>query len=705
MPGPGGRKTKSKPKYPAQTPANSSNSLVVPDAFLGDIDNAEGWSMIVSILCDALDLPDLSTRSGLKKVHANFDSIYRRIDKVYQRNANNERIRGGIVGIYAKMSVDSILRNKLFERGILDKLMPLIGIQSTRHLALRALGTITHHGGAHIRVEIAKHANALTKLMQEHPEDDKVAELSVTTLAHSVVAVCEGGAAPANPKVLSSLDMPTILQEVLKAVKRPASTSYTLDHAVELFAMGTLHASAAYKAYPPAVNLLVAGLRSKDWVIRCTCLGGLIRLHRHEAEDDQRGLDPNIFIGAIQRGFPGHLSDVLMAYGPTDCDIYLTLQTSTDFQKAMVACAQNKDLYRLGLKLAEFILRTEFSISDGMFQFLDERTGKYETADVGLPFAMYAESLPHCAKAIRQRKKPNEEDMADILDIKYRIMKQRLPDAVDLAKKALLRNPNGAYFYYAITLSADNVQGLRAAKKGLKCKDITPFVRFQLMQRAVEHAGDMGIRLLQDSPRSGDHKWEEGIAFLMSALEDSKTYVEQAPPDNRHMKNVSYWNILLTITIKEHLSPDLSEMQGALKRLEIADEFSTFIGVPPPKTNLRLAQQSVVRLFPKAMEEFSNIISRNEVEVEKPVISPGKLEDDLAAWLDGISLDGTNGEEQETHCMHPKITDSTVALYRCSWCGNPSAALRKCSRCSKTRYCDSGCQKAQWSEHKRNCTT
>jgi len=57
MPGPGGRKTKSKPKGPAQTPASSSTSLVVSDAFLGDIDNAEGWSMIVTILCDALDLP------------------------------------------------------------------------------------------------------------------------------------------------------------------------------------------------------------------------------------------------------------------------------------------------------------------------------------------------------------------------------------------------------------------------------------------------------------------------------------------------------------------------------------------------------------------------------------------------------------------------------------------------------------------------
>ena len=102
------------------------------------------------------------------------------------------------------------------------------------------------------------------------------------------------------------------------------------------------------------------------------------------------------------------------------------------------------------------------------------------------------------------------------------------------------RNSQRAYFWYAITLSAGNVQSLRAAKQGMKCKTITPFVRFQMMQRAVERGGDMGIKILQDTPDTGDKKWEEGIAFLMSALEDAKTYIEQTPPDNRHMKNMSY---------------------------------------------------------------------------------------------------------------------------------------------------------------------
>lgn len=61
----------------------------------------------------------MSTRQGLKKIHTNFDKIYSKLDTEYQRHLNNEKIRGGIVAIYAKMCVDAVLRNKLFKRGTL----------------------------------------------------------------------------------------------------------------------------------------------------------------------------------------------------------------------------------------------------------------------------------------------------------------------------------------------------------------------------------------------------------------------------------------------------------------------------------------------------------------------------------------------------------------------------------------------------------
>ncbi|KDR72536.1 hypothetical protein GALMADRAFT_73678 [Galerina marginata CBS 339.88] len=703
MPGPGSRgKGKSKGNKPKNSTASSSRATAsttdVDEVYVTEIDHAEAWGIVVNILCNIFELPDLTSRSGLKKVHTNFSVIYEKIAKVYQRHPENVKIRGGIVGIFAKMCVDSLLRDKLMDKGILDMIMPLLDVDETRHLALRALSTITRHGGSKTRIEIAKRAHVLTNLIRNLPDDEKVAELGVTTLAHSVMAVVEGDAKPANPSVLKSIDMVDIFKTVLEAVKRPYTRPRSIiDHAVELVSISTLHASSSFKSYTPAVNFLVAGLRSKDWVTRCTCLGGLIRLYRFEAEEDQRHLDPQRFIAAIQRGVPNHLGDIMMDYGTMRCDIYLTLKCSGEFQKAMMACAQNHDLYALGLKQAELILKTEFSIADGMFEVEDPVTRKRSFDNLGLPFKSWSESLPHCAKAIRKMNKRSEEDFADILEIKYFIMKQRIPDAVSFAKKAIQRNPEQAYFFYAITLSADNVQGLRAAKKGLKCKMITPFVMYQMMQRAVQHAGDMGVKLLQDMPEAGEQKWEEGIAFLMSALDDAKAYVEGAPPDNRHMKNVGYWYVLLTMLINEDLSPDLRELsvsatgrilpflffKAGLERLKLADQFSQFIGVPPPKTNLRLAQQSAVKHFSGATKEFSRVFETLDKEKGKGTLVPdqSKLDDDLSAWLEDMKLeDGTF--EETVGCRaasgRAKVNTDRITLYRCSWCGNPSAVLRKC---------------------------
>ncbi|KAG5341409.1 hypothetical protein C0989_010775 [Termitomyces sp. Mn162] len=250
-------------------------------------------------------------------------------------------------------------------------------------------------------------------------------------------------------------------------------------------------------------------------------------------------------------------------------------------------------MYSLGLKLAEYILRTEFSIAEGVFQSQDPRSGKIEVGDLGLPFTRWVDALPPCARAIRMGGTPKEEDLADILDIKYHILKQRISNAVELARKGLKRTPDQAYFYYAITLSADHVEGLRAAKKGLKCKHITPFVRFQLMQRAVEHAGDMVIRILQDSPAVGKAKWEEGIAFLMSALDDTK---------------------------------------HALKARKVADNFCRAIDIEAPKTNLRLGQETVVKYYTTAAADFGTVIAKASSEEDRlKTVSHEKLEDDLAA--------------------------------------------------------------------------
>lgn len=49
MPGPG-RKTKPKPKG-ISSPASASSASFANNAYLGQIDHAEGWALIADILC------------------------------------------------------------------------------------------------------------------------------------------------------------------------------------------------------------------------------------------------------------------------------------------------------------------------------------------------------------------------------------------------------------------------------------------------------------------------------------------------------------------------------------------------------------------------------------------------------------------------------------------------------------------------------
>lgn len=64
----------------------------------------------------------MSRRSGLKRIHNRFAEIYNKLSEAFDQAASigNEKVMGGIVGIWAKMSVDALLRNKLFRAGIVS---------------------------------------------------------------------------------------------------------------------------------------------------------------------------------------------------------------------------------------------------------------------------------------------------------------------------------------------------------------------------------------------------------------------------------------------------------------------------------------------------------------------------------------------------------------------------------------------------------
>ncbi|KAI0340351.1 hypothetical protein BDW22DRAFT_414867 [Trametopsis cervina] len=710
MPGPGKRKSKAKKATGGGRDLSNVDIPTLLDAFIDEINSTRDWADVVHLLCRMFELPDLDKRSGLKKYHANFDQIHQNLENAYNKYIDNEKVTGGIVGIWAAMCADVILRNRLVKAGLVEKMLPLFDKKSTRYVGLQALSTVTHHGGADFRREIARQTPTLVRLMEEFPDDTKVNELIVATLAHTTSAVVndDESSASVQERNMSALDIPSVLRLVLRNIRNPKSSGYLLTHALELFSTIAIPCHREIKALPPLVRLMTASLRSKEVALRCTSLGGLFRLVQEESDIEYGHLDPNTFIAAVQRGFPDELSDILMNFGPARCDTYIILKTGGDFQKAMQKCVQDHDLYALGNTLVELVLRTEFAITEGMYQSPNPTTGVMEVIDIGLPFQMWSDSLPHCSKALRKKGSSSDLDKADILECKFLIMRQRLPEALALARKAVERSPEVSYFYYVIGLTAKDLpEGLRASKKGLKSKQMSLFIKTFLLWRGTEHAAQLGLLKLQNS-RAGDAEYSEGIAFLTSALEDTRAYITEASPDSRHMSGMLSWHILLTIALRgPELSLDLTELNPYLKQLETTRKFGEFFGTPYVRTQLRLTRELVMKQYKASYTEWQPLIERLDTMYasgDTQLRSTARAGDNLEAWLEGLSVDDGEHDGPHARCYHPKLGGSTsLELYRCAYCGNPSAALRKCSGCAKTKYCDSSCQKSHWPEHRVAC--
>lgn len=76
--------------------------------------------------------------------------------------------------------------------------------------------------------------------------------------------------------------------------------------------------------------------------------------------------------------------------------------------------------------------------------------------------------------------------------------------------------------------------------------------------------------------------------------------------------------------------------------------------------------------------------------------------EELQDLLSSVNLDGdkngnkgmanlssdTKSSQTDTFVGISFMDKNVIDLYRCSFCGNCSAALRKCSRCGNARYCD-----------------
>ncbi|EIN09009.1 hypothetical protein PUNSTDRAFT_143643 [Punctularia strigosozonata HHB-11173 SS5] len=698
-------------------------SRVQQDELLVSLTTAgDDWEAIVTILCKNFGIPSLTKRKGLKQIHTEIDKVYERLDAAYilYERKGAEMVLGGIVAILAKMCGDHILRNKLVKRGVVPKFVPLLDYEKCRHLALRALVSLTHKAEQDTRIEIARHTPKLIRLMKSHPDDYKIQELCLVIMGHAVsAAVSPRNGSPPEPDVLEALTLTETLETTLEVLRKPGRSIYLVGHALDLIVSPTHNCPEEYHKNPSAAKLLIAFMRSSDLDIRVSILNSLLALHAPQEEEDETEYDYESLVDATSTGkWPSIVDRAMAGYGTTKCEIHIMLETMRECQRALNDIFDNRDFYSLGKKLVDYILTTEFPIPDPEGGDLDQRADSFnedETFEFSL--TSWLDVLPIAAEAIRQMGHPDESHLAEILDVKFLSMRYGMPVACEQAWDALKEYPDVAYFSYVISTSQSHDLGLRYAKNALRSpQTLTPFLKYDLLAQSIEHAAIKGLDILQ-IPRVSSRKWEEGVAFLTRACEDAQVYMAEAPPDARRMKNVIDWYILLTLVIKgKKLSPDLRHFSDALKKLQVSDEVSKFLGFPPTDTRVRLTRAFVVDNYAAAEKEWGDLVrhfdavtTKDKGARERESIDPELVTNDLALWLeqddeDDEEQDDKGGDDTLTVWEPPsELSVSSIPLYECSYCQNASAVLKKCGGCGNTRYCNSSCQKKHWKLHKASC--
>lgn len=458
--------------------------------------------------------------------------------------------------------------------GVLNMILLLFNSYPTRQLAVAALTAMCQHGSFKVRHAVANKSNYIARFIWNSLDDYKLSYYGITTITLCMKSILEENARAGTEgmalfRVLQdTIDVVPILETIVEAVKRHHSqpTRVLIDHAIDLLSIVCIFAPDEFNAYLPAVRFLVAGLRSRDWDTRGKCLHGCMMLHTKHAQYSPDMMDPMVLIEVFKRGLPDEFKELYDLFEPLERsrELISAFNATSKYSRAIHEFMKTPDYCTLGTKQVECILTSEYAVTEGRIGSSPNGSSSPSIPADRWIHENFLRSLPLCAQALRKRNSPGDDDMADILDIEYLFVSnsltQSFDDAIRLAENALKRSPRHAYFHYAVSRSSNHDRGLRAAKEGLECPNLTLSLNWLLFERVVYHAGTAGASIFVQTPVSGGTKWKEGIALLKYAYATAKKFVATGPPDSRLMKAVGYWLVLLTIVMEDDLSRDLREL-------------------------------------------------------------------------------------------------------------------------------------------------
>ncbi|KAI0317958.1 hypothetical protein OF83DRAFT_1118664 [Amylostereum chailletii] len=672
-------------------------------------DWSDEWVEVADRLCDVLKLPDLTTRSGLKRIHADISNIQKRLHETYKqaRRYNHNAIMGGLISIYTKMcTTDSILQDKLIDGGLFDKIISLAEVPEARNLALRALNALTMSAGKRLTTEFMHNTPNLLRLMKRHSDDLTTTALVVGMYTHCSIYMANFRLFP---------ELPVLANTVLDALRNPDMSDWTYTHALAFLSNIVNKAGRVCKDIPSITTLFVALLRSNDLRRRFQAVSTLFELAstpENPEHNSRQPFAPFTVVGALQnRTFPDDLSTVMDVYGRDQCQTS-TIKRSKDNYISILsqhADAVNPDYVKLGRALGSEVIGAQFAVADMMCSCCAGPVG-------GQNNEHWKDIALKCASALRAAAAPGDAELADALEWKVLFMEGVKP-ATEFAKKALVRHPHSAFFHNALAEHSREEDALRLAKKGLKIEGAPAWIRQSLLHDAATKALYRSLRTnLGLCP-------DERVALLHSSLEDARALVREIPPDSLQFQGAVSIHVILCFLVGGRACGLTSpEVKTSLDAMTINERFLEFLGHPiTNRTQMRKTCTIITNNMDAAMTEWGGMLSRSKVLMEDPesyshtfVSLEDRESSDLQFWLNKFEGDiegpdrhetasTKNSEDMSTPLSSDLPTHKKMTL-TCSWCRRPSAILKKCGGCGLAKYCDTECQRKHWKhDHKELC--
>ncbi|PIL27624.1 hypothetical protein GSI_10776 [Ganoderma sinense ZZ0214-1] len=552
-----------------------------------------------------LGIPDLTTRTGLKKVHLDFDDCSHRLDECYASAlANSDTTTAMLVCIiWTKIAADALLHEQLLCAGLITKLIPLLGMPRAGGLAENLFHFLIYKAGykpAESAFELCRHNPAVLKTLRDHPGDQQIADFTIRTLAHGTLYTVSSQG-PSDASIVDAIALKEVLSSLLGTLRDPG---YLLEKTLEL-AMTILAKAppvcpkeSRLKDIPSLLAYYSALTRSRHFGARCNGALALLRLARIEL--DQAG---NVDFEAQNRatapsdrsaqriscnhdqllaGFPEDLQCLMETYGVDSCETVVEARRSSTVESALVQFREDNDARALGRCLAEHLQHSEFIVNPN-----DDSS---DASGSGLKLTDVLES---CIQSLSQSGSSEDLDAAAILELHSLLLKKQFQRALDRAEDELGRNPELGYARYAYCLALlDFFLRPRAINTALASNDLTPFLRRRLLFEAVKLLGEQGCWMLWEDGLATDEVTGPATAHFKEAIEKAELYLEMAPPDARQRSTVLNWYIVVRIVAESlDIHNDLSDYEPLLEQLRIAERFDEIRQDPPAKCDIQLARE------------------------------------------------------------------------------------------------------------------